>query len=84
MANTQRTTGSNQQKALKLYKAGKTLSEISEAIFGDRDHLNPCRQMLALAGVNYQSSRPETVSNCLRAAYAHFAKSSELYRKGGR
>jgi len=84
MANTQRTTGTNQQKALKLYKAGKTLSEISEALFGDRDHLNPCRQMLALAGVTYQSSRPETVSAALRAASAHFAKSAELYRKGGR
>ena len=33
MANTQRTTGTNQQKALKLYKDGKTLSEISEALF---------------------------------------------------
>jgi hypothetical protein len=83
--NVKRATPENQRKALKLLADGKSLSEISEALFGDRNHLNPARRMLAAAGIEYTASPAQrTVTAALEKARAHFSKSATLYKAAGK
>jgi hypothetical protein len=73
-----------QKKSLELLAAGKSLSEISTALYGTPEKRNPVRRMLDAAGIHYGTSKPQTIESALSEARAHFAKSATLYKKAGR
>jgi hypothetical protein len=84
MANEKRMVPAAQEKSLKLLAAGKSLSEISTALYGTPEKRNPVRRMLDAVGVEYSTSKPETVKSALARARAHFSKSATLYKKAAR